>query len=76
MPKASHVNESSLREASPTPPMTGSKERYTGIGRYCFRNTAVSAADTTGSDACHSDVDKFRQSNDYTDFRQNKERKK
>mmetsp|Transcript_31065 Transcript_31065/g.29663 ORF Transcript_31065/g.29663 Transcript_31065/m.29663 type:complete len:90 (-) Transcript_31065:560-829(-) len=50
-PKESHENESSVNDAIATPPITGRRERYTGIGKKDFKNTADNAADTAGSAA-------------------------
>lgn len=47
--KASHVNDNSLTDASPTPPMMGTKLAYTGMGRNSLKHTAKISADQTGS---------------------------
>lgn len=47
--KLNHVNDSSLSEASATPPMTGSSVILTCHGRNDFINTADKPADTTYS---------------------------
>mmetsp|Transcript_32848 Transcript_32848/g.79496 ORF Transcript_32848/g.79496 Transcript_32848/m.79496 type:complete len:226 (+) Transcript_32848:524-1201(+) len=45
----SHVKDSSFNDANPTPPMIGTRLRYTGNGKNSLNPTASIIADQTGS---------------------------
>jgi len=50
-PKATGLNDNSPKEAKATPPMTGRRVKYTGMGRKDFKKIPDNKADTAGSAA-------------------------